>query len=130
MKTTEIITLQDIKQLVNSFYEKVRKDDLLSPIFNKVIGDRWPAHLEKMYRFWQTILLEEHTYFGSPFLPHAKLPVAHEHFERWIKLFYDNIDEQFTGDKAIEAKWRAGKMAQMFEYKIGFYQSKSSESLI
>jgi hemoglobin len=130
MKTTEIITLQDIEQLVNTFYAKVREDELLSPIFNHVIQDRWPAHLEKMYRFWQTILLEEHTYFGSPFLPHAQLPVAHEHFERWIKLFYENIDEQFTGEKAIEAKWRAGKMAQMFEYKIAYYQSKKSDSLI
>ncbi|PJB12188.1 MAG: globin [Flavobacteriales bacterium CG_4_9_14_3_um_filter_40_17] len=119
----EILTLDDIKLLVDSFYEKVRTDELLKDIFNEKIQDKWPQHLEKMYRFWQTILLEEHTYFGSPFAPHAQLPVAQEHFKRWLKLFYENIETQFTGAKAEEAKWRAEKMAEMFQYKIAYYKS-------
>ena len=83
---SDINNLEDIKIFVNSFYDKVRTDDVLATIFNDVIKDKWPQHLEKMYRFWQTVLLEEHTYFGSPFLPHAKLPVNAAHFERWVKL--------------------------------------------
>jgi hemoglobin len=71
-----------------------------------------------MYRFWQTVLLEEYTYLGSPFPPHAKLPVAHEHFAAWLALFNQTVDELFTGSKADEAKWRAAKMADMFEAKI------------
>ena len=55
----EIENLEDIKLLVDGFYYSVRKDELLSPIFNEIIGDKWPEHLEKMYRFWQSILLEE-----------------------------------------------------------------------
>ncbi|PKP39744.1 MAG: globin [Bacteroidetes bacterium HGW-Bacteroidetes-13] len=119
----EILTLDDVKQLVDSFYEKVRTDELLKNIFNDKIQDRWPQHLEKMYRFWQTILLEDHTYFGSPFAPHAKLPIAQEHFERWLILFNENIDAQFDGAKAKEAKWRAEKMAEMFQHKIAYYKS-------
>lgn len=65
----EILNLTDVKQLVDTFYEKVREDELLNPIFNNVIKEHWPEHLEKMYKFWQTILLEEHTYFGSPLFP-------------------------------------------------------------
>ncbi len=72
--TKEIITIDDIKVLVDSFYAKAKEDELLGPIFNGVIKDKWPEHLEKLYRFWQTILLEEQTYFGSPFVPHMKLP--------------------------------------------------------
>ena len=71
-----------------------------------------------MVRFWQTVLLNEHTYQGSPFAPHADLPLEKEHFERWLALFYDNIDVHFTGEKVIEAKWRAAKMAEMFKNKI------------
>lgn len=119
----EILTLDDVRQLVDSFYEKVRTDELLKDIFNDKIQDRWPLHLEKMYRFWQTILLEDHTYFGSPFAPHAKLPIAQEHFERWLILFNENIDAQFDGAKAKEAKWRAEKMAEMFQHKIAYYKS-------
>lgn len=123
MMKKEILNLDDIKLLVDSFYESVRTDELLKDIFNDKIQDRWPEHLEKMYRFWQTILLEEHTYFGSPFAPHAKLPIAHEHFERWLKLFCETIDAQFSGSKAEEAKWRAEKMAEMFQHKITYYKS-------
>jgi len=123
MMKKEILTLDDIKLLVDRFYESVRTDELLKDIFNDKIQGRWPEHLEKMYRFWQTILLEEHTYFGSPFAPHAKLPIAHEHFERWLKLFCETIDAQFSGSKAEEAKWRAEKMAEMFQHKITYYKS-------
>ncbi len=114
----QILTLADIKLLVDIFYERIRTDALLAPIFNERIQDNWPAHLEKMYRFWQTVLLEEHTYFGSPFAPHAKLPVDHEHFAAWLALFNKTVDELFTGLKAEEAKWRAAKMAELFEAKI------------
>lgn len=57
----DIIQIEDVKKLVNHFYDKVRKDALLSPIFTQRIGDQWPQHLEKMYKFWQTVLLKEHT---------------------------------------------------------------------
>ena len=85
----EIENMEDIQLLVNSFYAKIREDEQLKDIFNNKIQDRWPEHLEKMYRFWQTVLLEEHTYYGSPFVPHAQLPVGKEHFNRWIELFYE-----------------------------------------
>src|SRR5690606_22213868 len=113
---TPILTLDDIRLLVDTFYGKVRTDELLKDIFDGVIQDRWPEHLEKMYRFWQTILLEERTYSGSPFPPHAHLPVTKEHFDRWLQLFYSTLDELFTGEVATEARWRAQKMADMFLY--------------
>src|ERR1700712_2790061 len=104
MQQTEILTLADIKVLVDTFYERIRTDALLAPVFNERIRDNWPQHLEKMYRFWQTVLLDEHTYFGSPFMSHAQLPVGHEHFAAWLKLFNKTVDELFTGLKAEEAK--------------------------
>ncbi|MEP6951914.1 MAG: group III truncated hemoglobin [Ginsengibacter sp.] len=126
----EITSLDDIKELVNAFYEKVRNDELIGPIFNERMGDRWLQHLDKMYTFWQTVLLEEHTYFGSPFPPHVNLPISHNHFERWLELFTQTLDELFTGEKANDAKWRAGKMAEMFESKIEYYKNNPSKSLI
>ena len=126
----EILNIDDIKLLVDSFYAKVKEDKLLAPIFNDRIQDRWTEHLEKMYRFWQTVLLDTHTYYGSPFVPHAKLPVEKEHFNQWLLLFYQTIDETFTGEKASEAKWRAEKMAEMFLYKIKYYQSNPDKTIL
>lgn len=108
----------EIELLVNTFYSKVREDDLLGPIFNGIIGDNWDKHLDKMYRFWETVLLEQHSYMGSPFAPHAKMPLEEKHFVRWIKYFHETLDEHFEGEKCSEARWRSTKMAQMFMYKI------------
>lgn len=125
----DILTLEDCKTLVDNFYDKVRKDPLIGPIFDRVIEDRWPEHLEKMYRFWQTVLLEDHTYFGSPFPPHANLPVEWTHFEKWLALFNQTIDEHFTGEVAAEARWRANKMAEMFNFKIQYYKNNQAKPL-
>lgn len=126
----EIATLEEVKTLVDQFYTKVRTDEILGPIFNGVIKDKWPIHLDKMYRFWQTVLLKEHTYYGSPFPPHAKLPVDVKHFDRWKSLFFETIDENFEGEKATEAKWRAEKMAEMFQMKIEYYKGKQGGAMI
>lgn len=126
----DINGLDDIKLLVDTFYAKVRDDQFLAPIFNEKIQDRWPQHLEKMYTFWQTVLLGPHTYFGSPFPPHANLPVDHSHFEQWLHLFTQTITELFHGAVADEALWRANKMAQMFETKIEHYRNQQFKSLI
>jgi hemoglobin len=126
----EILNIDDIRLLVDSFYEKVKNDALLAPIFIGRIGDKWPQHLEKMYRFWQTVLLDEHTYNGSPFAPHASMPIDKEHFGRWIKLFFETIDETFIGDKANEAKWRAEKMAQMFSIKIAYHRENPGKLIV
>lgn len=126
----DIKSLEDIKILVDTFYHKVREDSLLAPIFNDIIEDRWPDHLNKMYTFWQTVLLEDHTYYGSPFPPHAKLPIRSIHFERWLALFKETLDHHFSGVKAQEAKWRSEKMAEMFLYKINHYRKNPSKPLI
>lgn len=126
----DIQTLADIKNLVDTFYGKVRLDALIGPIFDERIQDRWPQHLEKMYTFWQTILLEEHTYNGAPFPPHAQLPIEKEHFDKWLQIFHATLAELFEGKIADEAKWRANKMAQMFQYKLQYFRERPDNALI
>ncbi|MCD0467851.1 group III truncated hemoglobin [Flavobacterium sp. ENC] len=123
MATQDISSLGDIKLLVNTFYAKVQDDELIGPIFNEKMLGRWPEHLEKMYRFWQTILLEEHTYSGSPFPPHKQLPVNQTHFDRWMEIFTTTVDFLFVGKLAEEAKVRAANMAYMFNYKIEYFRN-------
>lgn len=125
----DIQTIEDIKLLVNTFYNTVRNNEVLGAIFNDRIGDRWPEHLEKMYRFWQTVLLEEHTYYGSPFPPHAQLPVDKLHFDTWLGIWHQTIDTFFEGSVADEAKWRGDKMAAMFLQKISWYRNSAAQPL-
>jgi len=111
----DITDIDDIRLLVNTFYFRASKDELLSPIF----GTRMPeAHLDPLYRYWQTILLQQETYLGAPFPKHADLPLTHQHFDRWLSLFQDTVDELFTGPVAETAKFRAIKMSEDFRFKM------------
>lgn len=129
MINKDISNIEDIQLMVNTFYAAVQKDELIGAIFNEKIGDRWPEHLAKMYRFWQTILLQEHTYSGSPFPPHKQLPVEKEHFDRWMKIFTTTIDTLFAGAIADEAKLRGANMAYMFNYKIEYFRDQGKQPL-
>ncbi len=62
----DISTEEDIKTLVDSFYERVNSDELLSPIFNQMTQVNWDEHLPTMYQFWSSLLLRSNTYRGQP----------------------------------------------------------------
>jgi hemoglobin len=120
----DIESIDDVKTMVDTFYAKIQKDELLGPIFNRVIEDRWPEHLEKMYGFWQSILLNVPAYSGRPFPPQMKLDVSKIHFETWVTLFTENIQTQFKGVKADEAVARAKLMAALFLSKIEHFRKE------
>lgn len=125
----DINTLKDIQLLVNTFYNTVQRDALIGGIFAGAITD-WPHHLSKMYNFWETVLLEAYTYQGSPFPPHAQLPLQQEHFDRWLQLWHQTLDDLFEGPRAEEAKWRAQKMSVMFLSKINYSREKGGRPLM
>ena len=114
----DIQDMDDIRLLVDEFYNKVNQDELLSPIFNEVTQVNWDAHLPKMYSFWGTLLLGEASYKGSPFDKHLPLPIDAKHFDRWMQLFVETVDEHFSGNKAEEAKQKAQSIAGIFSFKM------------
>jgi len=66
-------------------------------IFDETAQVDWPKHLPTM--FWQSLLFGSGNYQGAPFVKHAVLPVQQAHFERWLTLFAETVDENFTGTK-------------------------------
>ncbi|NGM65051.1 group III truncated hemoglobin [Sphingobacterium sp. SGR-19] len=130
MIKADIQTLDDVKLMVNTFYGRVQEDHLIGPIFNTKLEGHWPEHLEKMYSFWQTILLDEYTYQGRPFPPHAQLPIEAEHFDRWLQLFDKTVDDLFAGPVAEEAKSRGRKMAALFQVKLDHIRQSPFKPLL
>ncbi len=110
----------DIGLIVRSFYTKAGKDELLSPIFNKkIIGEeQWDSHFVRMDDFWETVLFAKQAYRGNPFPKHLNLGIEAAHFDRWILLFNETVNENFSGTKAEEMKEKAEKMRQLFEIKL------------
>jgi len=116
---TDIRSLVEIKLFVDAFYNKIRKDDLLGPVFAlRIAEEDWPKHLEKMYGFWNTVLFFQKDYRGNPFAKHIGLPVQNAHFKRWVSLFQQTIDENFAGNKAEETKRRAENIAMVFSARL------------
>jgi hemoglobin len=115
----DIENIDDIILLVDSFYKKVNKDELLSPVFNEKAHVNWEEHLPVMYSFWSAVLFESNTYKGQPLTSHLELPITTLHFERWLKLFKQTVDENFKGEKAEEIKEKADSIAVIFQTKLG-----------
>lgn len=114
----EIASRQDIEQVVSKFYEKVRVDPLIGPVFNEQAKVDWTSHLPKIYDFWESLLFGKNVYFGRPFPPHFELNLRLEHFQRWLALFIETIDEHATGAKAEEIKSRALMIGENFYSRI------------
>jgi hemoglobin len=116
----DIQTRKDVETLVGLFYNKVRPDELLGPIFNYHIPTEaeWSEHLQTMNNFWETVLFSKSAYRGNPFPKHINLDIDPRHFERWIILFEKTVDENFSGNQAEGIKKRARLLRQIFEAKL------------
>lgn len=80
-----------IRTLVDTFYDSVRSDDLLGPIFARHVAD-WSMHLPKMYAFWSTVVLRTGRYAGRPLEAHQRLPgLTQNHFDRWLALWTEAV---------------------------------------
>ncbi|MEZ5843775.1 MAG: group III truncated hemoglobin [Hyphomicrobiaceae bacterium] len=75
-----------IHRLVHAFYDRIRADEMLGPVFAEQIAD-WTPHLDKMCAFWSSVTLMSGRYHGRPMPAHARLPVSASHFDRWLALF-------------------------------------------
>lgn len=115
MERKDIENEEDIKNLVHVFYGKVRENEALFKIFDPIIQDHWSAHLDKMTRFWSTLLLYTHQYKDDPLPKHLPLDLQKIHFDIWLNLFNETLDELFAGEIAENAKKRASSIARIMK---------------
>ena len=118
----DISGMKDITRMVDLFYEKVKADDLISHFFTEVVKVNWEKHLPVMYRFWDNALFFTGVYEGKPLEIHHHLHqlsgLTEAHFQRWIKLFTETVDELFDGEKAALAKERAISISTIMQMKL------------
>jgi len=92
-----------VSALVDTFYARVRQDDLIGPVFETAIGDDWDAHLAKLKDFWSAIALGTRRYTGRPMPAHLRLPgLTAAHFERWLALFRTTLDDIMPNPAAAD----------------------------
>lgn len=119
---TDIENKEQVKILVDAFYEKVRSDETIGYLFTDVARVNWEKHLPVMYAFWENILLMNGAFSGNPMVKHIQLhrlsPLTKEHFNRWIELFNQTVDEYFEGANADRIKQKAYSIATVMQVRI------------
>jgi len=114
---------KDIYLLVKQFYTKLLKDDLLKYFFADLNTDeKLETHLNILVDFWDHQLFYSGTYNRNALKPHLilnhKKPFLKNHFEQWLKLFLETVDELYDGLKAHQAKVKAQSIATVIQIKI------------
>ena len=120
MARGELCTEEEITTLVHSFYDRIRADAVLGPIFNTHIND-WPKHLNIMVQFWSSMLLGTGTYDGTPMPKHVALPnLKTDLFARWLALFHETTQELPNRPFAERAEEYAQRIARSlwFGYQL------------
>lgn len=106
-----------IARLVDAFYERVRADPLLGPVFAERIAD-WDPHLEQMRLFWSSVALMSGAYHGRPMPKHLPLPVDARHFDRWLELFEATAAHVCPPAAAAHFIERARRIAESLELGV------------
>lgn len=129
MEVKEIKNREDIFLLVSTFYNKIKKDDLIGPFFIEIIPqDEWDSHIQKLTNFWESNLFFKRTYKGDPMKAHKDVDVhfnnsiTQKHFGKWLEIWFSTVDSLFYGEKATEAKERARNIASILFMRI--YESR------
>lgn len=120
-----------IHAVVHGFYDAIRSDELVGPIFNNAIAsDAWPRHLAKMCDFWSATLLRTGRYEGRPLPPHLAIPELGEaHFRRWLLLFQETVTELCPPEVAHLFMDRALRIAHSFRLAIAFNRREDTVSV-
>ena len=111
-----------LRTLVDSFYERVRADAELGPIFNDAIHD-WPEHLGRLSDFWHSVMLTSGRYKGQPVPVHMKHRerITPELFRRWLGLWAVTTDELMEPQAAAALQDRAARIAESLQLAM-FYR--------
>jgi hemoglobin len=106
-----------IARLVDGFYDRVRVDPLIGPVFNDRIED-WGPHLAQMRLFWSSVALMSGVYHGRPMPKHLPLPIDARHFDRWLALFEQTARDLCPPAAADHFIERARRIAESLELGV------------
>lgn len=125
----EAITENALRDLVDQFYARVRRDPFIGPVFDGAIHD-WPEHLDKLQAFWSSVMLTSGRYKGRPLPAHIKHADAIDSrsFVRWLALWKETTDEILDPESAAALQEKAGRIAESLS--LGIQYNRDSQTTL
>lgn len=112
----------DVAAFVRGFYADVAQDDPLGPMFNNVARVDWATHVPKIAAFWTRALFGVEGYTGNPYAAHAQIHAKRrftaDHFYRWLELFSNNLDADWSGPNADKMMTLAHNVARVHSHQL------------
>jgi hemoglobin len=117
-----------VAAVVAAFYAKARRDEIIGPVFNRVIpAERGPEHIATLTDFWSSILLGTQRYMGRPMPKHLAIPeLGDAHFQRWLTLFKQTAEDLCPPQIAALFVDRAERIGYSFRIRIAQYRGEDS----
>ncbi len=109
-----------LARLVDHFYEKVRRDAQIGPIFNAAVHD-WDEHKRLLTSFWASVALRAGSYRGDPMGAHRPHPIRAEHFDRWLAMWQETCDEELDTVHAAQMLEYAQRIGRSLKYGLGLH---------
>lgn len=109
-----------IATLVDHFYEKVRHDPEIGPIFNAAVHD-WDEHKRLLTSFWASVALHAGSYRGNPMAAHRPHPIRTEHFDHWLALWGETCSEELDETHASQMLEYAQRIGRSLKYGLGLH---------
>lgn len=114
--------------LVDRFYDRVRADPALGPIFNAAVRD-WDEHKRTLVSFWSSVALGTQSYRGSPMSAHRAQPIRGEHFDRWLMLWRETVGELFEEAPAARMTEYAERIGRSLRMGLGLSERRGARPL-
>ena len=119
MESAQTLDEGSLAGLVDRFYDKVRADPALGPVFNAAVHD-WPAHKQLLTSFWSSVALGTRSYRGNPMAVHRAQPgISAAHFTRWLQLWRETTAEMFAPEAARTLQGYAERIGESLQYGLG-----------
>lgn len=114
-----------VRTVVVRFYALARADEVIGPVFNRVIPEAdWPTHLEKITDFWTSMLLGTGRYNGRPMPAHLRIPELDDaHFARWLRLFRHVVEDVCPPEVAALFVDRAERIGHNFRTRVNWLRT-------
>ena len=111
----------DLERLIPLFYQRVRMDAALGPVFEEAVDD-WPEHLDKLVAFWSSVMLTSGRYKGNPMIAHIKhrARISPALFERWLALWAETTDAVLAPPAAAALQAKAARIAESLQLGLFF----------
>jgi hemoglobin len=117
-----------VTDLVDRFYDKVRLDPSLGPVFNNGVSD-WVEHKRTLVLFWCSVALQARSYRGNPLAAHRRHPIHAEHFSQWTLLWRETCREVMDDPDAVRMIEYAERIGRSLRYGLSSSQDSNVRSL-